>query len=248
MNIDIKTALQEWGLNGREAEVYFFLIKNGSNSANEISKSTGILRQTIYELINKLESRGLINEITINNKKHFEATTPEKLSTILEEKKKIIDFIMPSLIELNKSKKIASKTQIYLGKNGLKMVLRDPLTSKTEIKSLHPNYSEKFFQEFFIQNFSLVRIQKKINLKILRGEIDTEFQKEVSMTDKIKLREVKLLPSLKEIKASFIQYNNKIILINYSEDNPFAVMIEDEFMSRSFELIYNILWSLGKKV
>ncbi len=248
MNIDIKTALQEWGLNEREADIYIYLVKNHSNSANEISKSTGILRQTVYEIIGKLESRGLITEITINNKKHFEATPPEKLQTILEEKKKIIDSIMPDLKELNKCNNSSSKTQVYFGKNGLKMVLRDPLTSKTEIKSLHPNYSEKFFQEFFIQNFSVTRIEKKINLKILKSKIDTKFQKEVSITNKKKLREVRLLPDLKEIKASIIQYEDKITLINYNEDNPFAVMIEDKFISKSFELIYNILWELGKKV
>lgn len=248
MNIDIKTALQEWGLNEKETEVYLFLIKNGSNSANEIAKSTGILRQTIYEIIDKLELKGLINEITINKKKYFEATPPNKLQTILEEKKKIIDSIMPSLEALGKSKKSSSKTRVYLGKNGLKMVLRDPLTSKTEIKAIHPSYSEKFFQEFFIQNFSVSRIHKKIPIKILRGKVDTDFQKEVSMTDKKKLREVKLLSDLENIKASFIQYNNKITMINYNEDNPFAVMIEDESISASFQIIYNSLWDKGKKI
>lgn len=246
--MDTKTALLEWGLNERESEVYLFLLKNGSESANEISKSTGILRQTIYEIIGRLEAKGLIHETTFNNKKYFEATSPEKLQNILEEKRKIIDSVMPSLEAFKNSGKKSSKTQMYLGKSGMKMVLRDPLNSKTEIKGILPNYSEEFFQDFFIKNFSINRIKKRIPMKLLRGELQTEFQKVVSITSKKEFREVRTLQKIKEIKASFMQYDNKISIINYDENNPFALIIEDEFISKSFELIYDILWNMGKEV
>ncbi|MFZ5954812.1 MAG: TrmB family transcriptional regulator [Nanoarchaeota archaeon] len=246
--MDAKTALLEWGLAERESEVYLFLLKRGSESANEISKSTGILRQTIYEIIGKLESKGLINETTFNNKKYFEATSPEKLKDILEEKTRIIEDIMPSLESLKELDKKSSKTQMYLGKNGMKMVLRDPLNSKTEIKVILPNYSEEFFQDFFIQNFSINRLKKKIPIKILRAEIKTEFQKAVSMTNKKELREARTLGKIKDIKASFMHYDEKISIINFDESNPFAVLIKDEFISKSFELIYDILWTMGREI
>lgn len=245
--MDTKTALLEWGLTGRESDVYLYLLKNGSESANEISKSTGILRQTVYEIIEKLEAKGLINETTKNNKKYFEATSPEKLQTILDEKKKIIDSIMPYLESFQKMKKQSTKTQTYLGKNGMKMVLRDPLTSKTEIKGIFPNYSEEFFQEFFIQNFSINRIKKKIPMKLLRGELKTEFHKIISVSNKKELKEVRTLNKIANIQASFMQYDNKISILNYDETNPFAVIIEDESIAKSFELIYNLLWDLGKE-
>ena len=85
-------------------------------------------------------------------------------------------------------------------------------------------------------------------MKLLRGELQTEFQKVVSITSKKEFREVRTLQKIKEIKASFMQYDNKISIINYDENNPFALIIEDEFISKSFELIYDILWNMGKEV
>ena len=45
-----------------------------------------------------------------------------------------------------------------------------------------------------------------------------------------------------DLKASFMQYDNKLTIMSYNEDNPFGVIMEDELISKSFELIIG-LWN-----
>ncbi len=240
-----KTALLEWGLNEREAECYLSVLRNGLSSANDVSKATGILRQTVYEIIDKLQQKGLISQIVRDNKNYFEAASPEKFKSILEEKEKIIDSVLPSLESLQKLAKSHSKAQVFVGVKGMRALITDPLSSKTEIKSIQPIFGEEYMKEYFIENFLRKRIEKKIPIKILREETKTGFQKHTIKTDMKEFREIKLLKELTGIKAHFFQYDNKLVIAVYN-DNPIGIIIEDEWIAESFSMIYNILWKIAK--
>jgi len=238
-----KEALMEFGLNEKETKVYLFLLERGLNNAQEISKQTGIIRQTVYELLNKLEHMGLVCEINQNKKTFFEASKPDKLISLIEEKKKIIDSVMPSLSELGKGIASRSNAKLFRGIKGIKAINEEVLKSK-EIKTILPKFGEDFMKEFYVGNFSIKRIEKKIPIKILRGEIETEFQKSID-TDKKAFREVKFLKDLSEIKTQYIIYENSLAVISFHEE-PFGVIIEDEFVYHSINLFFDLLWHLAK--
>ena len=233
----------EFGLNEKETKVYLFLLERGLNNAQEISKQTGIIRQTVYELLNKLEHMGLVCEINQNKKTFFEASKPDKLISLIEEKKKIIDSVMPSLSELGKGIASRSNAKLFRGIKRIKAINEEVLKSK-EIKTILPKFGEDFMKEFYVGNFSIKRIEKKIPIKILRGEIETEFQKSID-TDKKAFREVKFLKDLSEIKTQYIIYENSLAVISFHEE-PFGVIIEDEFVYHSINLFFDLLWHLAK--
>ncbi|MFT4310967.1 MAG: TrmB family transcriptional regulator [Candidatus Woesearchaeota archaeon] len=237
-----KLALLEWGLQEREIDVYLYILKNGSMSANKISQGTGILRQTVYEIIDKLQVKGLVNEVILNNKKHFSAESPHKLKTILEEKSQIIDGVLNNLVRMSELPHTSTNVHLYKGFQGMKMVLRDPLACQSEIKGIHPTGSEEFFQEFFIGNFSVMRIKNKIPIKIIRGEIETDAQKKYSVTSEKEYREVRLLSKLKLIKAGYIIYDNKLSMLNYNKESPFAIIIEDQYIVQTFSIFFDLFW------
>ena len=173
--MDIQKALMEFGLNEKEAKVYLFLLERGQNKAQDISKQTGIIRQTVYELLNKLEHLGLVSEITQNKKNSFEASKPDKLLSLLDEKKKILESVMPSLNELENKITSRSNARLYRGIKGIKAINEEVLKSK-EIKTILPKFGEELMKDFYVGNFSVKRIKRKTPLKILRGEIKNDFQ------------------------------------------------------------------------
>src|SRR3989338_2437299 len=238
-----KEALMEFGLNEKETKVYLFLLERGASNAQEISKQTGIIRQTVYELLNKLEHLGLVSEINQNKKTLFEASKPEKLLSLLEEKKKAVSAVMPALNELGKGLASNSNAKLYRGLKGIKTINEEVLKSK-EIKTILPKFGEDFMKEFYVGNFSAKRIENKIPIKILRGEIETSFQKSI-LTDKKAFREVKFLKDLSNIKTQYILYNNSLAIISFHEE-PFGVIIEDDFVHHSIELLFDLLWHLAK--
>src|SRR3989338_419131 len=114
--------LEKLGLSPNESKIYSALLEIGSSTADKISQKAGIHRRTIYDNIEKLLNKGLINFVISGNKKYFEATDPNKLKDILKEKKEkiekqeqILKNILPELIlsqKLSKSEEHTSETPV----------------------------------------------------------------------------------------------------------------------------------------
>ena len=61
--------LEKLGLSPNESKIYFALLDIGSSTADKISQKAGIHRRTIYDNIEKLLNKGLINYTIRGNKK-----------------------------------------------------------------------------------------------------------------------------------------------------------------------------------
>ena len=92
-------AFVEIGLTEREAKVYMTLLNGRMYSASDLQKVVNIPRTKIYEVLNKLLSRGICTERKLGKNKIYEAIEPEialesiysKYQNDLNRKKELID-------------------------------------------------------------------------------------------------------------------------------------------------------------
>ena len=92
-------AFIEIGLTEREAKVYMTLLNGRMYSASDLQKVVNIPRTKIYEVLNKLLSRGICTERKLGKNKIYEAIEPDlaleiiysKYQNDLNRKKKLID-------------------------------------------------------------------------------------------------------------------------------------------------------------
>ena len=92
-------AFVEIGLTEREAKVYMTLLNGRMYSASDLQKAVNIPRTKIYEVLNKLLSRGICTERKLGKNKIYEAIEPDlalesiysKYQNDLNRKKKLID-------------------------------------------------------------------------------------------------------------------------------------------------------------
>ena len=92
-------AFVEIGLTEREAKVYMTLLNGRMYTASELQKAVNIPRTKIYEVLNKMLSRGICTERKLGKNKIYEAIEPElalesiysKYQNDLNRKKKLID-------------------------------------------------------------------------------------------------------------------------------------------------------------
>lgn len=75
MNITKK--LEQFGLSGKEAEVYMALLQKKEFTAAEIAKISTITRTKIYEYLEKLVHKGLCYQNLRNGQKYFAAVSPK---------------------------------------------------------------------------------------------------------------------------------------------------------------------------
>ena len=116
----MKEELKKFGLNEKEADVYLTLLKEKKATASKIAKLSKLNRTTAYLELDNLMKKGLINYVIKNSKRYYQPANPEKLLSILEEKKEFIKKILPELKSLT-SEINPFKTEVYEGKEGIKI-------------------------------------------------------------------------------------------------------------------------------
>ena len=233
--------LEKLGLSKNESKVYIALVKLGSASVTEISKKTNVHRVNIYDVLESLQEKGLVAAVIKVNKKIFHPANPEELKKLLIKKKEEMNETEKELSELSNifKKGVKREVQVFKGKLGLKTVLKDVLTSKTEIL----NYgSSGMFPNFYPEYFNIWeshRINNKIKMRIVtsksvRGKIP-----------KKKLQTIRFLDiEFKNLSSTFI-YEDKIAIFMWTED-PIAILIENKELADSYKNYFKVLWKFAK--
>ena len=94
--MSLSKKLEQFGLSGKEAEVYLALLQKKEFTAPDIARITTVTRTKIYEYLEKLVQKGLCNVNLRNGQKFFSAVNPKivfkgiisNYEQELEEKKK----------------------------------------------------------------------------------------------------------------------------------------------------------------
>src|SRR3989338_10733692 len=130
-------ALERIGLTKNDRKVYLTLVEIGTVTVSNLVKKTGLHRSYVYDILDKLIKQGLISFNIKNNKRYFNAESPNRILQILKSKEQEIKEseteISKILPELAKRQEIAIEKQearIFLGKEGIKSILEDILNTK----------------------------------------------------------------------------------------------------------------------
>ena len=162
--MELQDLLREIGLTKGEAKVYLALLKLGTSSVHTLKDETKLHRTNIYDFIEQLINRGLVNYHVQKNVRLFTAVDPEKLAEYLQEKKETIMDYLPEFKKMQNQEKQEIKVEVYKGKEGIKTFFNDLLR-------VGKNYiGFGFDEEMWEKDFSLLikqqfRKEKEIGIK-----------------------------------------------------------------------------------
>lgn len=243
--MELTASLKEFGLSDNEVKIYLALIKTGETTAQSIAKNADIPRTTAYHLLEGLIQKGLVSFIVKESKKYFQATNPKKLVNILDEKKKLMQEIIPQLMDISNTIKEKPKVMVYEGVKGIRAVLKDILEEKKIIYHVGEIISmQKVFAHAFPQ-FITERIKRKIMIKII-GKKEEELHKELIKNAKKEFREFVFVPKEYKFKASIFIYAKKVIIFNIIKEPYYAIVIENEDFYETQKNMFEMMWDLGK--
>jgi len=238
--------LEEVGLTPNESKVYLSLIELGSSSATQIIQKTGLHRAVVYDLLERLIEKGLAGHAIKARKRFFEATNPERLKEILQEKEQKLSEILPRLMELSKFQ-TKLEVKIYKGKEGIKNVFEDILRSKPkEWLSLGSGGETYKVLPYFLEHFHKARVKNKILVRGLLLDNPTA-RKRGEILAKMPLSEIRYLPKTFLTPTVMNIYDDRVTLYSVTEENiPFIILIENKELSKSFKEYFEWLWKLSK--
>jgi len=233
----MELSLEDFGLTSTESKVYVALLKRGTSQAGRLSKETKIHRRTIYDAIERLINKGLISYITINNIRHFEAISADRLMALLKEKEEKLKKFLPELKAISESNKEKKETLFFKGKEGLKAIFDDQIRVGKNILFMGKGVDVNTILKFYFQKFDKMRLEKNIKINMV---FDYE-AKNIESIHKIPLSEIRYVEKWNSSPLSAYIYGNNVSLVLW-DNNPIAILIRQHEFADGFRNYFNILW------
>lgn len=237
--METKEVLEQIGLSDGEIKVYLALLKLGSCPVSDIKEETNLHRTTIYDFVEKLLNKGLINYVVKGNVKFFKATHPNKLLDFIQEREENIKEVLPNLIRLAEFKKEDIKVEVHKGVEGFKTFLNDVLRVNKEFLAF--GVDEAIFKE----RFPILMEQ------YFKKEAKTNVTERLLTSEKTKFTYDKKTTHYRQIPAEFFNptptaiYGDRVMIIIWE---PLTIIkIQNSELADSYRKHFEMLWKIAKE-
>lgn len=238
--------LEDVGFSKNEAKVFLALLELGSTTIHDIYKKSKVHRTNVYDALEGLIKKGMVNYIVKDDKKFYSACDPELLLNILKEKEIKLKEALP---RLKLAKQLLGKrdnARILEGIIGIKATTNDILNDLKEgdeilTFGIPKDVSVK------MKNFIPLYHKRRIEMKIKQRHIYNENAKgRIEYLNSLPYTEATYLPKEYDSPSTTTIYGNKVAFWIWS-DEPLTIIIESERMAESYRRYFELLWKIAKK-
>jgi sugar-specific transcriptional regulator TrmB len=240
--------LRQIGLSENEATIYLALLSNGSLSVYEIASKTGIYRPNIYDKLETLMKKGLVSYVIKNSKKYYIAAEPQKIEEYLEEEEERVweqkgklDSILPNLTALANLPKTQTKVEVFEGKEGLKVFLRDITKTAKEvlISGIDDSKYEETLPIFMKKYFA------KLESKGIRERVITSDRPDIYRFDN-PTTYYRFLPEQDFNPTNTFIYEDKVAIVIWAVPQV-VIRIEDKSLAKTYREHFEHLWKISRE-
>jgi len=238
---DLVETLMQTGLTETETKIYLILLRSGAMNSTEITKKSGLHRRTVYDILSRMVEKGIISYILKNNRSVYEAASPQKLLEIIKQREAALEDSLSELNRIFNSQKKKETTKFFQGKNGLKTVLEEQIADKKPIHVLLAYRGASEFLKYHFKWYNRERIRRKIPIKLIFDSASR------GKHERIPYAQVRYISGYEASPAATNIYGDKVAIILWSQENPFAVVIENKEIADNYRRFFEILWEKGRK-
>lgn len=240
--MDLESALKQLGLKQSEIDVYLALLKTGETSISKLSEVAKIHKKNIYEAADRLVNKGLVSSVIKSNVTYWTPLSPENLFALLDEKKSIIEKIMPELMSEYSINKSTRTITTYDDKEGIRSFLNDIIKEDKQLRIIAGTGKGFDKTGFYIYSWFKKINEQKINISVLFNH-DANIKNILKETTNINCS---FLPKEFTTPTQLFIYGNKTGIVMWSQ-RPLAIVIENEEITKGFEQYYNFLEKISSK-
>ncbi len=137
---EILSKLALFDLTEYESQIYVFLVGKEAQSILDVSRVLGIPRTSVYDGVESLIAKGLLEKVILYKTQKVKAAPVEMLETLIDEKRKQIDDLEQTYQDIKQGLKVPMgqtlpQTQIryYHGEQGIRQMLWNMLSAKSGV-------------------------------------------------------------------------------------------------------------------
>lgn len=246
--------LKSIGLTEGESKVYISLLELGQSSITNIITKSKVSTSKSYDILNRLEEKGLVSHIILKGIKYFKASSPERLKEILVEKNKEIEKnidkitkILPDLLTKQKLKEKDEEAEIFIGLKGLISIFNEETEwmKKTRkfsyvIGATRGGMAGKNIEIFF-EKLQIQRDKNKLKTKFI---FNKKMKGKFTYLEKSKYCYIKYIEVGSEMTSINI-FDNKTVITVYAKQ-PFIFVIKSSDVAKDFREYFEQIWKIAK--
>ncbi|MDP2668293.1 MAG: helix-turn-helix domain-containing protein [bacterium] len=240
--MQIVEALQNIGLNEKEAKVYTALLSLGESTAYVIADRAGLKKPTTYVILEQLIKKGAARLIPRAKKARYAAIPPEELLAMSEERLQFTKKILPELLALAEGKTQKSKTLFFDNLPAVKKAFLNQakiMAGKEMIGFYaHAGEASKDLLSFFDEYNDELK-KRKVSLRGIAP--DSPDLKHFRDSDAEYDRTMKIVP-FEEYSAPISMDIGEKHVMFFEFKNTQATLIESERIANTMRQIFEMLW------
>jgi sugar-specific transcriptional regulator TrmB len=235
----IEKALEKAGLSDKQTKVYLACLELGASSVKKISQKAGLIRTTVYEILESLKQKGFVNTFLNKTVRYYSAEEPEQIIRLAENNIESLKSVLPELRALGGEARQRPAVRFYQGKEGIKLIMEEILKEAKELISF--GSADDLFREIgeYQQIFVKKRVENKIPLRVILR--DTPKARERKNLEIQQLRQVRLLSSASEFNGLIFIWNNKIAMFSFKSD-LIGIVTESKVLAATERALFDGLW------
>jgi len=242
-NEKLTKLLIDIGLNTNEASVYLTTLSLGQTTVLKISKNSGLKRSTVYDVVDSLKHKGLMQIVPAGLKQLYKAESPERLETVLENRKLEFSARLPELMAMYSLEGGESNIKFYTGLKSMKQIYLDTLKEiKYGDEYLIITDQEKWFnldREFWMKEY--IQERAKLPCKTRLISTNSELALEHKKFEKNYNEEFKIFAIDTKINVDVVITSNKLIVVDLIPPLT-TLVIENKNIIQLQKQMFEIIW------
>jgi len=237
----LRNVIEQLGYSPHEVAVYLAALELGGSTTTEIAEKARLPRTTTKLIIDSLHKKGLMNAYVQRRRKVWAAENPEKLLADLRESEATLKLAMPELQALRHETGAKPAVRVYSGVQEIKQIMNDILETKNHVSAiLSLDDWVRTLGKTYLDSFVEARTRRYLRVRLLATKTKTSVA--LKAQDGAEMRTTQFLSeSLGVSNANFI-YGNKVAIISLNTKRPVGVLIEDQDIHHTMEVLFESLW------
>ncbi len=242
--------LENFGLTEKEARVYLASLELGTATVQEISQKSNVNRATTYIQVESLLKQGLLSTVDKDKKSLFMAEKPEKLITILEDRRQELEFkeekirkLIPDFEALYNVVEDKPRVRFFQGFTGTQSwradIFKQAPKQMNVILPLIENFDKMVSETDFLEKL-FSRIEE---IRFLVPAEKKQIMKKWPASQNFKMKYHKI----KGFKSELIVYSGKVFISKPIYGKSMSILLEESNFYESFLAMYNHFWEIAEE-
>lgn len=217
--------------------------------SSKLIRATGLHGQFVYNALEKLQEKGLARHVIQNGRKKFSAQSPNRLLSLIEEKKLAAQSITKEL-QNRFAGKHEQDFEVYQGEEAfiahqMNLLIRQPVGAPIDVLATQTEqYMETLEKYGMSEEYEKLRIEKKIGVRYIGSETQRARLEEWEKNRGLWTH--RFLPKLSTGIMSIDIWADNVTFITYGEPFLCFTLINKE-AADGYRQFFDSLWALSHK-